>query len=297
MSRRRLFRSAIAALGLSVVAVFASSACSSDSNSGGKVTVVASTNVWGSVATAVAGPDASVVSIIDEPGADPHSYESSPSDAAAVTDADLVVYNGGGYDAFIDKMLAGTKDKPAVNAFDLRATQTDKNEHVFYDLPTVDATARKIADELGKLDPNNAKGYTERADAFHDKLNAIVTVTKKIEADHPKAPVAQTEPIAHYLLEAAGVEDLTPEQFENAIEEGTDPAPSAVAATRDLLTQKKVQSLVYNIQTEDKVTQDIRAAAESGGVRIVEVTETLPADLDYIQWQTDNAEALAKALN
>ncbi len=297
MSRHRLFRPATAVLGLSVAAAFALSACSSDANSDGKVTIVASTNVWGSVATAVAGDDASVVSIIDEPDADPHSYESSPSDAAAVTDADLVVYNGGGYDAFIDKMLAGTTDKPTVNAFDLRTAKDDNNEHVFYDLSTVDATAQKIADELGTLDPNNAKAYGERAAAFHEKLNSISTVTRKIDAEHPKAPVAQTEPIAHYLLEAAGVEDLTPAEFENAIEEGTDPSPSALAATRDLLTQKKVQALVYNIQTEDKVTQDIRAAAQSGGVRIVEVTETLPADLDYIQWQTDNAEALAKALN
>ncbi|MFH5209322.1 metal ABC transporter solute-binding protein, Zn/Mn family [Antrihabitans sp. NCIMB 15449] len=321
MSRSRASRTAIAAVGFAIASAATLSACSSDDATGnGKPTIVASTNVWGSVAAAVAGDDANVTSVIQDPSADPHSYESSPSDAAAVTDADLVVFNGGGYDEFIEKILGSAKDKPVVDAYELLgAGHSDSegdahnhagagddheghdhgavNEHVWYDIPTVDAVAHKIADELSKLDPDNAKNYTDRVDAFDTKLHAISDITAKIAVDHPKAPVAQTEPIAHYLLEAAGVEDLTPEEFESAIEEGSDPSPSAVAATRDLLVGKKVDALVYNIQTEDKVTQDLRANAESAGIRIVEVTETLPDGLDYIQWQTRNAEALAEALN
>ncbi|KAA0022011.1 metal ABC transporter solute-binding protein, Zn/Mn family [Antrihabitans cavernicola] len=290
-------RTAIAALGLACATAVTLTACgNSDSSADGKPTVVASTNVWGSVATAVAGDSASVESIIKDPSADPHSYESSPSDAAALSDADLVVYNGGGYDQFVPKVLDSTKDKRTVDAFDIAGNRTDKNEHVFYDVTTVDAVAHKIADQLSELDPGNAKGYADRAAAFESKLRAISDITATIAKNHPKAPVAQTEPIAHYMLTAADVDDLTPPEFEDAIEEGTDPSPNAVATTRDLLSTKKVRALVYNSQTEDKVTQDIKSTAESAGVRIVQVTETLPDGLDYIAWQTQNAQALAAAL-
>ena len=271
------------------------SACGGSGSSGdtGKVTVVTSTDVWGSVATAVAGGDAEVSSIIKDPNADPHSYESSPSDAAAVTDAGLVVLNGGGYDTFMEKALDG---KSAVNAYDLRQDKNDENEHVWYDTATVDTVAQQIATRLGDLDPDHRADYTRRATDFGRQLTGIREITAKIAAEHPRSPVAQTEPIAHYLLVAAGADDRTPPDFEHAIEDGTDPAPATLAATRDLFSDKQVRVLVYNIQTADKVTQDVRAAAEAAGVPIVEVTETLPAGQDYIQWQTHTAQALADAL-
>lgn len=290
-------RTAVAALGLATAAALTLSACSSSEDSAdGKPSVVASTNVWGSVATAIAGDDANVKAIIADPSADPHSFESSPTDAADLTDADLVVYNGGGYDEFVDKVLDSAKSKRTVDAFAINGDRTDRNEHVFYDISTVDAVANRIAAQLAELDPPKAKAYTDRATEFATKLRGISDITAGIARDHPKAPVAQTEPIAHYLLVAAGVEDLTPPEFEEAIEEGTDPSPNAVAATRDLLSSNKVRALVYNSQTEDKVTQEMKSAAEKSGTRIVQVTETLPEGLDYIAWQTQNARALAAAL-
>ncbi|AQA25537.1 periplasmic solute binding family protein [Rhodococcus sp. MTM3W5.2] len=340
-------RSAFAIAGLALVGALTLAACSSDPDAGAgtpladgqRANIVASTDVWGSVAAAVAGDRADVTSIIDDAFADPHSFEASPRDAAAITDADLVVYNGGGYDEFIDDVLAGTPGKRTVDAFALYGTDTDLhgdhdhvveeaaaaaaattapaepvasehdshdghdhdnagvNEHVWYDTPTVDAVAKQIAAELGAIDPTNAAAYTANAATFHEQLHAVTAVTDSIAAGHPQAPVAQTEPIAHYLLVATDLRDETPQDFTKAIEDGNDPPPAAVAATRDLLADKKVKVLIYNSQTQDKATQNIREAAESAGIPVVEVTETLPDGLDYIQWQTRTAESLAAALN
>src|SRR5215207_3057669 len=69
-------------------------------------TVVASTDVWGSVASAVAGDHATVKSIVTSTVDDPHSFEASPANAAEIADASLVVYNGGGYDHWVDDVLA-----------------------------------------------------------------------------------------------------------------------------------------------------------------------------------------------
>ncbi|WP_174184860.1 metal ABC transporter solute-binding protein, Zn/Mn family [Nocardia barduliensis] len=261
----------------------------------GKPTVVASTDVWGDIAATVAGSDATVRSLITDPSADPHSHETSAVESAELTDADLVVYNGGGYDEFAEKAVAGT-NKRTVDAFSLRADQSDENEHVWYDVRTVGVVADRIAAQLGEIDPDKAAAYTERATAFKDKLGAVTAITGKLAAEHPKTPVLQTEPLAHYLLAAAGADDLTPHEFQEAIEQETDPAPAAVAATQDLLSGKRVRALIYNVQTQDKITKDLRGTAQNAGVAIVEVTETLPEGQDYIQWQTKNAQALAAAL-
>lgn len=89
---------------------------------------------------------------------------------------------------------------------------------------------------------------------------------------------------------------MTPHEYQEAIEQETDPAPAAVAATRDLITGKQVRAMVYNVQTEDNTSKELRAQAEAADIPVVEVTETLPAGVDYVTWQTDNARAIASAL-
>ncbi|MEC3955453.1 zinc ABC transporter substrate-binding protein [Nocardia sp. CDC153] len=300
---------AVFAAGLATVATLTACGSSKDSD---QLTVVASTNVWGDITKAVAGSDVRVESIISDPKVDPHSFEVSPADAAKITDAKLVVYNGGHYDEFIDKAIAG-KNTKTVNAFEIAsegdhdhanasaaaesgAHSHDVNEHVWYDVHQVGHIAEHIADALGEIDPAHKQAYADRATAFAAKLAPIEAITAKIAAEHPNQPVLQTEPLAAYLLTAAKADDKTPHAFQEAIEQGTDPAPADVAAVRDLLSAKQVRALVYNIQTEDKLTQDIRATADKSGVTVVEVTETLPAGKDYVTWMTDNANALAKAL-
>ncbi|MEU7766248.1 zinc ABC transporter substrate-binding protein [Nocardia sp. NPDC049190] len=257
--------------------------------------VVASTDVWGNIAAAIAGPDATVRSLIADPTADPHSHETSAVESAEISDADLVVYNGGGYDEFAERAVT-SMDKRTVDAFALRVDESDENEHVWYDMRTVGVVADRIASQLGELNPSKSTAYAERAAAFKNQLTTITAITAEAATAHPRTPVLQTEPLAHYLLVAAGAEDLTPHEFQEAVEQETDPAPTAVATTRDLLTGNRVRALVYNVQTQDKITKDLRATAQSAGITVVEVTETLPDGLDYLQWQTTTAQALAAAL-
>jgi zinc/manganese transport system substrate-binding protein len=283
-----------AGIAVGVASALTLTACGGSTDDG-RPSVVASTDVWGDIAAAIAGPDAAVRSLITDPSADPHSHETSAVESAELSDADLVIYNGGGYDEFAEKAVAGS-NKRTVDAFASRVDQSDKNEHVWYDVRTVGVVAHRIAAQLGELDPDKAAAYAERATAFENGLAAVTAITGKLAAEHPRTPVLQTEPLAHYLVAAAGADDLTPHEFQEAIEQETDPAPAAVAATQDLLTGKRVRALIYNVQTEDKITKDLRGTARNAGVAVVEVTETLPEGVDYIQWQTKNAQALAAAL-
>ncbi|MCW2520818.1 MAG: transporter substrate-binding protein, partial [Mycobacterium sp.] len=159
MARRSLVRSALT-LGVTLIA-FSTAACGSASspNKSGPPTVVATTDVWGSIASAVAGDHSTVHSFLTSAAADKHYYEATPTDAAAITDATLVVYNGGHYDQWADDILLAHQGVTTVNAYSLTPAQGDgqpANEHVFYDLATAKAVAARIADHLATDDPANA---------------------------------------------------------------------------------------------------------------------------------------------
>lgn len=278
-----------------VALVAAGCGSGSDAAADGRIPVVASTNVWGSVVQAVGGTDVSVQSLINDPSADPHSYNDKPEDATLLTNAELVVYNGGGYDDFFTKLVqaAGANAKQ-INAFGLAGHPDGANEHVWYELATVKKVADKVAAELGAIDPSHKDTFADNAKAFDGKLDALATKAAAI----PDVKVVATEPVAHYLLEAAGISDVTPPEFSEAIEEETDPPVVAVADTTDLITNKQVAAIINNDQTETNVTNQLLDAAKSAGVPVVDVSETLPPGVtDYVEWMTKEVDSLAGAVS
>jgi zinc/manganese transport system substrate-binding protein len=293
---------AAAGLALSTGLIAGAVGCSQHHNAASDRTtasVVASTNVWGSVASAITGDHASVKAIISNPAQDPHSYEASPSDAAAIADASLVVYNGGGYDHWVDDVLSGHQNTQVVDAYDLLSSGVPRpaNEHVFYDLETAKSVANQIADKLSQSDAEHADDYKANAAKFADQADTIAAAERAIGASHRGASVVATEPVAHYLLANSGIVDKTPQGFTKAIEGDSDPSPADLAAVLDLIKTRQVSALVYNAQTQTDVTKQIQDAAQRASVPIITVTETLPAGIDYLTWQRQAVDQLANQLD
>ena len=194
--------------------------------------------------------------------ADPHSFEASPADAAEISDASLVVFNGGDYDHWVDEVLAANPDVPTVDGYSLLApSQQPANEHVFYDLGTVKAVANSIAEKLAASDSAHAADYTANAAEFGDALDTLAAAQRAIGQAHPGASVVSTEPVAYYALRNAGIIDRTPQTFADAVEEGDDPSPADVAAVLDLINSRQVSAIVVNTQTETAATKQISDAA------------------------------------
>jgi zinc/manganese transport system substrate-binding protein len=293
--------------------------------------VVASTNVYGSIVEAVGGDRVSVESLIDDPAADPHSYESTPADAAAVAGARLVVANGGGYDEFVTQLVESSGTAPtvidAVEVSGLAPAEEEHaeggehtdgehadeehaadehghghehggfNEHVWYSLATVQAVATRVATDLGTADPAGAAEFTANAEAFNGRVAELLARAQAIGAAQPGTRVAVTEPVPGYLVEAAGLTDATPPEFTEAIEEDTDPPAAVLQETLALFQADPVRALVVNAQTETPSTDQVRQAAQTAGVPVVEMTETLPeGTTDYVAWMGSQIDALAGAL-
>ncbi len=270
-----------------------------DEHQHGTASVVASTDVWGSVAAAVTGDHATVKSIVNSAVDDPHSFEASPADAAAIIDASLVVYNGGGYDQWVDDVLSGHPGVTTVNAYSLLpgTVAQPANEHVFYDPTTAKAVAVQIADRLAKADAAHADAYRVNAAEFGKRADEILQIERAIGQTHPGTAVVATEPVAHYLLVNAGITDKTPQGFSSAVEEDADPAPADLAAMLDLINTHQVSALLFNPQTQTAVTKQIQDAAQRASVPVVTMTETLPNGTDYLTWQRQTAQQLASQLD
>ncbi|WP_144709833.1 metal ABC transporter solute-binding protein, Zn/Mn family [Curtobacterium pusillum] len=279
----------------------ATSSASGNASSDGTIKVVASTNVYGSIVETIGGDHVSVTSILDDPSQDPHSFESSATTQLAVSKADLLIENGGGYDDFMTT-LADSSNTTADTINVVKLSGLDKggdaefNEHVFYSYPTMVKLVADVSKRLGELDGADKSTFAKNADALTTKLEGLESETADLKRTHDGEEVAYTEPVPGYLFDAIGLDNVTPEAFSEAIEEGDDVPPAALNDTLKLFTKKTVRLLAYNDQTSSPETEQVKKAAETNDVPVVGVTETLPKGEDYVSWQQANIDAVQAAL-
>jgi zinc/manganese transport system substrate-binding protein len=281
-----------------------SAAASSEppSSAAASIKVVASTNVWGDLAGSVGGDKVQVTSIINNPAADPHAYEANTRNQLALAQATVVIENGGGYDDFMDRMLKSAKNTSAtvLNAVTISGKKAaggeELNEHVWYDFPTVVKVVDQIEQAYAKADPQDASTFQQNAQALKQKLAGLEQRETELRQKYDGQPVAITEPVPVYLLDAIGLQNKTPDEFSEAIEEDSDVPAKVLNETLQLYSRHQVQLLAYNEQTTGPETEQVLKAAQQNDIPVVPVTETLPAGKDYVSWMSANLDALGAAL-
>lgn len=270
------------------------------SGSGTKIGVVAGENFWGDIAQQIGGDHVTVTSIIKDPDADPHEYESDAVDAAALASAKLVIENGLGYDDFMSKLLEASpnsgREVISVQKV-LHITGSSPNPHLWYDIARMPEVANAIRQQLSTADSANATTYAANAQAFDDSLKPVEETIATIKSKYAGTKIAYTERVPGYLTEAAGLTLGTPKAFTEAVEQGEDPSPAANAAFERAIRNRAVKVLLYNGQVTDSETANIKKLATDAGVPVVGVTETIPStDKDYQSWQLRQAKEILTAL-
>ncbi|MFJ3384521.1 MULTISPECIES: metal ABC transporter solute-binding protein, Zn/Mn family [unclassified Curtobacterium] len=287
------------AAALALTGCATSSASTNDSD--GTIKVVASTNVYGSLVETIGGDHVDVTSILNDPSQDPHSFESSAKTQLAVSKADLLIENGGGYDDFMTTLADSSSTKAdTINVVKLsgldKGGDAEFNEHVFYSYPTMVQLVADVSKRLGALDSADKATFQENADALTTKLEDLESQTAALKKQYDGVKVTYTEPVPGYLFDAIGLDNVTPEDFSEAIEEGDDVPPAALNDTLKLYTGGTAKLLAYNTQTSSPETEQVKKAAEDNGVPVVGVTETLPKGKNYVSWQQANIDAVSAAL-
>ena len=284
-----------------LAAAFAVVACGGDAPAvpSGLIAAVGAENQYANVISQIGGRDVSVTAVESNPNTDPHAYEASPSVARLVSSARVVVQNGLGYDSYMDKIenaSANSRRKVIDVQKLLGLPDSTPNPHLWYEPDTMAAVAKALSRDLGAIEPANAPYFQSNLKRFDRSLNPWYEALKAFAARYPKTPVATTEPVADYMLSAAGAVDLTPFSFQADVMNGVDPAPQAVSLEDTLFSAHRVRVLLYNQQVTDSSTQSFIAAAQKSGIPVVGVYETMPTGYRYQSWMLAEVAALAKAV-
>jgi zinc/manganese transport system substrate-binding protein len=289
-----------AGVALLASACSSSSASGSSDSSGSAIVAVGAENEYANVIQQVGGKYVQASAIMSNPNTDPHTFEASASVARLASGAQLVVQNGVGYDTFMTTIenAAPSSSRKVIVVQDLLGLPTGTpNPHLWYNPVTMPAVANAIAADLAALQPAHASYFKANAAAFIGSLTAWNNAIAAFKATYPNTPVATTEPVADYMLQAAGADNLTPFAFQADIMNGTDPSAQDVAIERSLFTQHKVKAFLYNQQVTDSLTESFITLAHANGIPVVGVYETMPVPgYDYQSWMLTEVQDLQKAV-
>ena len=295
---------------------------------GSQLKIVASTSVWGSVIEAIGGDSVQVTSIVDNPNQDPHSFEASVRDQAAVNGADLIFVTGNGYDSFMDKLVTAS-GQPASHVVALAPNDkkvkplygdTVSDPHVWYDFEIVARIANDITSKLTSVDKVNSATFAASNKKFHTELASLASRldeasyryscgTAQTAESPPCRNLAQTsilqpESVGLRLIKKFVV-DLTPKSTRQAAINGSDISVQDMARMKTMFFGKTVNGslsfaantpvnwLVLNSQQAGPQLNQLKAWAEqTATTNVVSFSETLPNDKNYLTWMADNVSQI-----
>ncbi|MGA7263461.1 MAG: zinc ABC transporter substrate-binding protein [Stellaceae bacterium] len=260
------------------------------------ITIVAAENFYGDIANQIGGPEIKVTSILTNPDQDPHLFEASPSAARAVSAARIVIYNGLDYDPWIEKLLsaAASSERAAIDVGKLVGKRPGDNPHIWYDPNTMLALATRLADALSIADPAHQADYRQRLAEFRQSLQPIEVKIAALRARLAGTPVAATEPVFNYLLDAIGMQ-VHNRRFQLAVMNDTEPGASDIAAFENDLKDHRVRMLVYNSQASDPTAERMVRLARTSHIPVMPVTETEPPGKNYQEWLSSELDAVDQA--
>jgi zinc/manganese transport system substrate-binding protein len=269
----------------------------------GRILAVGAENEYANVIEQIGGKYVKVSAIESDPNTDPHTFEASPSVAQTVSAASLLIENGVGYDTYMEKIesaggVGSDSSRKVINVQKLLGLpDSTPNPHLWYKPTTMPAVAKALVSDLSALQPAHAAYFQANATKFEESLKPWYAAIAKFKAAYPGTPVATTEPVGDYMLEAAGTKNMTPFTLQAAIMNGTDPAPQNVTLQNGLFSAHKVKVFVYNQQVTDSLTDSFRELALKEGIPVVGVYETMPVPgYDYQSWMLAEVQALEKAV-
>jgi zinc/manganese transport system substrate-binding protein len=276
------------------------SAASSGGSANAPIAAVAAENEYANVLEQIGGKYVNVTAVESNPNTDPHTYEASPSIAQAVSGASLLIENGVGYDTYMEKIESASPSsaRKVINVQKLLGLpESTPNPHLWYKPTTMPIVAKAIVSDLSALQPAHAAYFQANAKAFEAALQPWLGALAQFSKRYPNTSVATTEPVADYMLEAAGIKNLTPFSMQADVMNGTDLPPQDVTLQNGLFSGHKVKVFVHNQQVASPTTEAFVKAAKAAGIPVVGVYETMPVPgYDYQTWMLAEVKAIEKAV-
>jgi zinc/manganese transport system substrate-binding protein len=262
------------------------------------VTVVAAENFYGDLARQIGGSNITVTSIINNPAQDPHLFEVTPGTARLIGEANIVIFNGAGYDSWIERFLKATSrtGRIEINAAFITGKKPGDNPHLWYDPAAAPKIVTALAEALRKADAKHANDYAVAQTATLASLDRVTHRAAQLKAKYAKVPVTATEPVFGAMADAIGL-SMRNKNFQRAVMNDVEPSAHDLAAFENDLKNKTVKALIYNKQVSGTLSERLREIAVMANVPTVAVTETMPENTSFTDWMLSELDALDKALS
>jgi zinc/manganese transport system substrate-binding protein len=270
------------------------------SSQGGVMQVVAAENFWGSLASQLGGNRVHVISIVSDPNADPHEYESNTATARAFSSAGYIILNGAGYDSWGNKLISASPNpaRKVLTVATLFGKKDGDNPHFWYSPTYVNRAIAQIEQDYITLRPADKSYFEKQYRNLQVSLLAYQNRILSIKNQFDGTKVAATEDIFQYLANAAGLDLVSPPAFIEAVAEGNDPPTDSVVTFQQQLESGQVKVLVYNEQTVTPITENMKKLAADQGIPVIGITETVqPPDTSFQVWMDAELINLENALN
>jgi zinc/manganese transport system substrate-binding protein len=292
---------AVAAVAAVTAAVTACSGTASGApNASGKIVAIGAENEYADVIGQIGGKYVQASAIMSNPNTDPHTFEASPAVAREVSAAQLIVQNGVSYDTFMSTIESASPNsgRKVIDVQQLLGLpNSTANPHLWYNPDTMPKVADAVAADLAALQPSHAAYFDANAKTFIASLTPWYNAIAAFKKAYAGTPVATTEPVADYMLQAVGADNMTPWTFQADIMNGVDPSPQLTATQRALFTDHKVKVFLYNQQVTDPLTDSLITLANQNHIPVVGVYETMPVPgYDYQSWMLAEVQDLTKAV-
>ncbi|UCJ15022.1 metal ABC transporter substrate-binding protein [Pseudomonas sp. MM211] len=254
----------------------------------------------------IVGDKAEVVPLIPA-GFNPHAYEPRSEDIKRIGSLDVVVLNGVGHDDFADRMIAASEkpdievieanaNVPLLAATGIAARGAGKvvNPHTFLSISASIAQINNIARELGKLDPDNAKTYTQNARAYGKRLRQLRAdaLAQLTEAPNADLRVATVHAAYDYLLREFGLEVTAVVEPAHGIE----PSPSQLKKTIDQLRELDVKVIFSELDFPSTYVDTIQ---RESGVKLYPLSHISYGEYSaekYEKEMTNNMNTVVRAI-
>lgn len=268
------------------------SGCSNNKKESSGIKIVTTTNVYSDIAKNIVGKYGTATAIIQKSSVDPHDFEPTTADAKNLSSANIVVSNGLGYDEWMNKLASSVDKKPLLVGEDLMGLKKGDNPHIWYNLSMPTKYVNYLVKRLSKLDKKHAKYFKKNGQEYLAKINKIKKLAQSIDGKNKK-PVFVSEPVFDYALQEAGYK-IGDKDFEEAVENETDPSPKMVNKMINEIKEKKIAFFVNNTQASSSTVNTFVKLAKKNNIPVLNVRETIPDQITYLKWMQDNYQKLAQ---
>jgi len=285
------------------ILILLTSSCGQSALSAGTVdsTVLASTTFLADLTQNIAGDRVSVESLLPI-GADPHSYQPTPQDAARIANSKLLIVNGADYEHFLESLLANAGgERQIVEAsagVNPREEAGNIDPHMWLDPNNVILYVENVREGLTSFDPDGAMVYQSNTDSYVAELKNldawIVEQVNQIPVE--KRLLVTNHEAMGYFAERYGFTIVG-----TAIESfSSDASPSAkqMAALIDQIKASGVTAIFLDAGDNTTLAQQI---SDETGVRVItnlhleSLTDGAPAGT-YIDMMKYNVTQIVNAL-